>query len=415
MRQRHSPMLERVPVNLSDIDLYDPDSYVDAVPHEMFATLRREAPVFWHPKPDDVGFWCVTRHADIVQVNRDAGLFSSWEQSALIEVPPPDALEMSRLMMLNMDPPQHTQLRKIVNRGFTPKRIRALMEVLEQRAALIVDDIIDRGSCDFVSEVAAELPLQAIAEFLGVPQEDRRMIFDWSNKLIGFDDPEFRTSEEQATEAATQLYAYAEGLAAERQANPRDDIVTALVTAEVDGEALTTNEFDLFFLLLAVAGNETTRNAISHGMLALIEHPDQRQRLLEDPTLIDTTIEEILRWATPVMHFRRTATSDLELHGQAIQAGDGVIMWHMSANRDEDVFDDPYTFDIGREHNPHTMHVAFGGGGPHFCLGANLARAEMKVMFEAILPRIPAMELTAPPQRLRSNFINGIKEMPVGW
>ena len=413
--QRHGPMLERVLVNLSDIDLYDPDNYVDAVPHEMFATLRREAPVFWHAKPDDVGFWCVTRHADIVHVNRDAGLFSSWEQSALMEVPPPDALAMTRLMMLNMDPPQHTQLRKIVNRGFTPKRIRDLMEVLEQRAALIVDDIIDRGSCDFVSEVAAELPLQAIAEFLGVPQEDRRMIFDWSNKLIGFDDPEFRTSEEQATEAATQLYAYAEGLAAERQANPRDDIVTALVTAEVDGEALTTNEFDLFFLLLAVAGNETTRNAISHGMLALIEHPDQRQRLLEDPTLIDTAIEEILRWATPVMHFRRTATSDLELHGQAIQAGDGVIMWHMSANRDEDVFDDPYTFDIGREHNPHTMHVAFGGGGPHFCLGANLARAEMKVMFEAILPRIPAMELTAPPRRLRSNFINGIKEMPVGW
>ena len=408
-------MVEPGAVNLSDIDLYNPDSYVDAVPHEMFRTLRREAPVFWHEKPDDVGFWCITRHADLVHVNRDAGLFSSWEKSALMEVPDPDALEMSRLMMLNMDPPQHTQLRKIVNRGFTPRRIRELMEVLERRATVIVDGIIDEGQCDFVSAVAAELPLQAIAEFLGVPQEDRGKIFEWSNKLIGFDDPEFRTSEEQATEAATQLYAYAEDLAAERQSHPRDDIVTALITAEVGGEALTTSEFDLFFLLLAVAGNETTRNAISHGMLALIEHPDQRQRLLDDPSLIDSAVEEILRWASPVMHFRRTATRDLTLHGQEIKAGDGVIMWHMSANRDEAVFDDPYTFDIGREHNPHTMHVAFGGGGPHFCLGANLARAEMKVMFEALLPRIPAMELVAPARRLRSNFINGIKEMRVGW
>jgi cholest-4-en-3-one 26-monooxygenase len=408
-------MLERVLVNLDDVDLYDPDSYVASVPHEMFATLRREAPVFWHEKPEDTGFWCVTRHADVVQVNRDAALFSSWQNSALMEVPEPDALEMSRLMMLNMDPPEHTQLRKIVNRGFTPKRIRELYSVLEDRARLIVDDIIEKGSCDFVSEVAAELPLQAIAEFLGVPQEDRRRLFDWSNQLIGFDDPEFRTSEEQAQEAATQIYAYAEGLAQERQANPRDDIVTALISAEIDGEALSTNEFDLFFLLLAVAGNETTRNAISHGMLALIEHPDQRQRLLDDPSLIDTAVEEILRWATPVMHFRRTAMADLVLHDQEIKAGDGVLMWHMSANRDEDVFDDPFAFDVGREHNPHTLHVAFGGGGPHFCLGANLARAEIKVMFEALLPRIPDMELAGPVRRLRSNFINGIKEMPVAW
>jgi cytochrome P450 len=215
--------------------------------------------------------------------------------------------------------------------------------------------------------------------------------------------------------ASAELYAYAEGLADERRTDPRDDIVTALITAEVDGEALTTSEFDLFFLLLAVAGNETTRNAISHGMLALLEHPDQRRRLLDDPTLIDTAVEEILRWATPVMHFRRTATRDTVLHDQEIKAGDGVVMWHMSANRDEDVFDDPYAFDVGREHNPHTLHVAFGGGGPHFCLGANLARAEIKVIFEALLARIPDMELDGPVRRLRSNFINGLKEMPVAW
>jgi cholest-4-en-3-one 26-monooxygenase len=402
-------------VQLEDIDLYDPDSYVEAVPHGMFATLRREAPVFWHDKPTGDGFWCITRHADVSAVNRDASLFSSWEQTALMEVPPPEGLEMSRLMMLNMDPPQHTQLRKVVNRGFTPRRIRDLMAVLEQRAASIVDGIIDKGSCDFVTEVAAELPLQAIAEFLGVPQEDRQKIFDWSNQLIGLDDPEFRSSPDQAMVASAELYAYAESLADDRRTDPRDDIVTALITAEVDGEALTTSEFDLFFLLLAVAGNETTRNAISHGMLALLEHPDQRQRLLDDPSLIDTAVEEILRWATPVMHFRRTATRDTVLHGQEINAGDGVVMWHMSANRDEGVFDDPYVFDVGREHNPHTLHVAFGGGGPHFCLGANLARAEIKVIFEALLPRIPSMELAGPVRRLRSNFINGLKEMPVAW
>jgi len=402
-------MVERVLVNLDEIDLYDPDGYVESVPHDMFATLRREAPVFWHDKPGDEGFWCLTRHADISHVNRDATIFSSWAKGALLEVPEPDALEMSRLMMLNMDPPQHTQLRKIVNRGFTPKRIRDLMSVLEQRAQGIVDDIIERGSCDFVSDVAAELPLQAIADFLGVPQEDRRMIFDWSNQLIGFDDPEFRNSEEQAQEAAAQIYAYAEGLAAERQANPRDDIVTALISAEVDGEALTTNEFDLFFLLLAVAGNETTRNAISHGMLALIEHPDQRRRLLDAPTLIDTAVEEILRWATPVMHFRRTATQDVEIHGQKIEAGQGVIMWHISANRDEEVFDDPDAFDVHRHPNP---HLSFGIG-EHFCLGAHLARLEGKVFFEELLATFPSIELTGEPRRVRSNLNNGLKSLPV--
>jgi cholest-4-en-3-one 26-monooxygenase len=403
-------------MRLDEIDLYDPDSFVESVPHEMLATLRREAPVYWHPYPDrEGGFWCVTRHADLVAVNRDAELFSSAAGAVFIDTPEEDQLAMLRLMMLNMDPPEHTKLRKIVNRGFTPRRIRELQDILTARARSIVDDVIEKGECEFVSDLACELPLQAIAEFLGVPQEDRRLIFEWSNTMIGSNDPDFARSHEDIEAASAQLYAYAEGLAEARRTNPRDDIVTNLITAEVDGEALTTHEFDLFFLLLAVAGNETTRNAISHGMLALIEHPEQRQRLLDDPSLIDTAIEEILRWASPVMNFRRTPVRDVEMHGVQIRAGDPVVMWHISANRDEDVFDDPFSFDVGREQNPHTMstHVAFGGGGPHFCLGANLARAEMKVVFQEVLARIPDMELDGAVHRLRSNFINGIKEMPV--
>ncbi len=402
-------------MGLEEVDVFDPDSYVAAVPHEMFAVLRREAPVFWHERPEGPGFWCVTRHEDLVHVNRDSHDFSSWERTALLPEPDQETLEMQRLMMLNMDPPQHSKLRKIVNRGFTPRRIRELQDVLAQRAERIVAEIAGRGECEFVSDVASELPLQAIADFLGVPQEDRRKLFDWSNQLIGSEDPDFQTDAGDPMDAAAQVYAYAESLAQERAADPRDDIVSDLLSATVDGEALSTDEFDLFFMLLAVAGNETTRNAISHGMLALIEHPDQRDRLLADPALIDSAVEEILRWASPVMHFRRTATRDLEIHGTSIAKGDAVVMWHISANRDEEVFDDPFTFDIGREQNPHTMHVAFGGGGPHFCLGANLARAEIKVMFEALLPLLPSIELTGPPRRLRSNFINGLKELPVSW
>jgi cholest-4-en-3-one 26-monooxygenase len=401
-------------VQLSDVDLYSPDSFVDAVPHEMLATLRKEAPVYAHPRPDGSSFWCITKHEDLVTVNRDAHLFSSYQGGVVMLDPlPPETLESMRMMMLNMDPPEHTKLRKIVNKGFTPKRIRELQDVLERRATMIVGEIVERGECEFVKDVACELPLQAIAEFLGVPQEDRHLVFDWSNRMIGSQDPDFGTTPEESQAAAAELYAYSDQLAEDRRKNPRDDIVTALINADVDGEALSQLDFNLFFLLLAVAGNETTRNAISQGMLAFIEHPDQYERLVRDPSLIDSAVEEILRWSTPVMHFRRTAMADIEMRGETINAGDDVVMWHMSANRDEDVFDDAYAFDIGREHNPHTMHVAFGGGGPHFCLGANLARAEIKVMFRELFSRVPDMELAGPARRLRSNFINGLKDMPV--
>ena len=299
------------PVSLDEIDLTDPDAYVDRVPHELFATLRREAPVFWHDDSEG-GFWAVTRHADIVTVNRDWETFSSWRGAVFLRTPPD--LEMSRLMMLNMDPPDHAKLRKLVNRGFTPKRIRELQDVLARRATTIVDGVIERGSCDLVEAVAAELPLQAIAEFLGVPQADRHLVFHWSNTMIGSDDPEYASEKDElgqtpeTMEASAQLYAYAQGLAEDRRATPRDDIVSDLVHAEVDGDRLTDTDFNLFFLLLAVAGNETTRTAISHSVLALAEHPDQRAALRDDPSGWDAALEELLRWSTPVMHFRRTAT-----------------------------------------------------------------------------------------------------------
>jgi cholest-4-en-3-one 26-monooxygenase len=399
-------------VQLSDVDLNDPDNFVAGVPHEMFEVLRREAPVYRHP--DQFGhYWCVTRHADLVEMNRNAKVFSSNRGGTNIPEQSAEDLVMTQSIMLNMDPPDHTKMRKIVNTGFTPRRIRELEQILRTRAATIIDEVAERGSCEFVEEVAAELPLQAIADFLGVPQSDRKLLFELSNNLIGFDDPEFAGNADSAMDAAGQMFVYAQQMADEHRANPRDDIVSDLLAAEVDGERLDDMGFNLFFMLLAVAGNETTRNSISHGMLALMEHPDQRKKLLDDPALLDSAVEEILRWGTPVMHFRRTATEATEIGGQAIEEGDRVVMWHISANRDEAVFDDPYVFDIQRGPNPHLMHVAFGGGGPHFCLGANLARAEMRVMFDEILRRLPDMELAGPVDRLRSNFINGIKRIPV--
>lgn len=399
-------------MQLSDVDLNDPDNFVPGVPHEMFEVLRREAPVYAHPDPWG-HYWCITRHADLVEMNRNAKVFSSWLGGTNIPDLPEDDLGMTRQIMLNMDAPEHTKMRKLVNAGFTPRRIRQLEDVLQQRATSIVDAIVERGECEFVEEVAAELPLQAIADFLGVPQEDRKILFELSNRLIGFDDPEFAANADTAMDAAAEMFVYAQQMADDHRANPRDDIVGDLLAAEVDGEKLDDMGFNLFFLLLAVAGNETTRNSISHGMLALIEHPGERQKLLDDPSRRDSAVEEMLRWASPVMHFRRTTREDVVLGGQEINAGERVVMWHISANRDEAVFDDPYAFDIDRGPNPHLMHVAFGGGGPHFCLGANLARAEMRIMFDELLRRCPDMELAGPVERLRSNFINGIKRMPV--
>jgi len=273
----------------------------------------------------------------------------------------------------------------------------------------IIDAVASRGACDFVTDIAAELPLQVIAEMMGIPVEDRHMLFEWSNRLIGFDDPEFQTSLEDGKLAAMEMWGYAHQLAEKRKAHPQDDLVSALMQAEVDGEHLTEMEFDAFFILLAVAGNETTRNLISGGMLALLEHPAERDRLLNDMSLLPPAVEEMLRWVTAVNHFRRTTTADTQIRGQKIREGEKVVVFYPSANRDEEVFPQPQKFDVSRSPNE---HLAFGIG-EHFCLGSNLARMEIRIMFEEILRRLPDIELSGPVRRLRSNFINGIKEMPI--
>jgi cholest-4-en-3-one 26-monooxygenase len=397
-------------MSLDTIDLTDKDTFVHGVPHDWFASLRRDAPVFWHEEEDGPGFWCVTRYDDVVTVNRDNQIFSSSRGAVFMWDLPESALEQQRLMMLNMDPPMHTRYRRLVNKGFTPRMVSELETKARERARAILDKVTPRGECDFVVDVAAELPLQVIADVLGVPQEDRHKMFDWSNRMVGSDDPEYGVTEEEAQLASMELFAYANKLAEEKRGEAGQDLISILSDAEVDGERLTQLEIDLFFMLLTVAGNETTRNQVSHGLLALLEHPDQLERLRANRELLPGAVEEMLRWASPVMHFRRTATEDLILGGQAIAAGDKIVIWYVSANRDEKVFDDPMRFDIERSPNE---HVAFGGGGPHFCLGANLARMEIRVLFDELLDRWSHLELAGEPTRLRSNFINGIKHIPL--
>jgi cholest-4-en-3-one 26-monooxygenase len=396
--------------SLADIDLTNPDAFVAGVPHEWFTRLRREAPVFWHTEVDGPGFWAVTSYDEFVTVNRDPQTYSSSRGAVFLWDMPEEALEQQRLLMLNMDPPLHTRYRLLINKGFTPRMVSALEDTMRDRTREILDRVAERGECDFVVDVAAELPLQVIADLMGVPQEDRHKLFDWSNRMVGGNDPEYGLTEEDNAVASMELYAYAAELANQKRANPSDDLISVLSQAEVDGERLSGLEIDLFFLLLSVAGNETTRNLISHGLVALLEHPDQLAKLRVNPDLMGSTIEEMLRWASPVMQFRRTAMVDHELGGQPIKDGDKIVFWHISANRDETKFADPFTFDIARSPNE---HVAFGGGGPHFCLGANLARMEIRVMFEELLVRFPEMEITGEVSRLRSNFINGIKHIPL--
>jgi cholest-4-en-3-one 26-monooxygenase len=313
-------------------------------------------------------------------------------------------------MMLMMDPPNHTKLRLLVNKGFTPRMIGRLDEHIRDIAKAIVDEVASRGECDFVVEVAAQLPLRVIVEMMGVPDADRPKIFEWTNRLIGSEDPEYNVSRDEAIGAATEMFMYSTELAAEKRKNPGDDIISTLLQAEVEGNRLTDTEFNLFFQLLAVAGNETTRNLISNGMNFMFEHPDQWAKLVDDRSLLPGAIDEMLRYASPVMYMRRTAPEDFELRGQTIREGEKMALWYISANRDEDVFEDPQRFDVTRSPNE---YVAFGGGGPHFCLGANLAKLEIRVMFEELLNRLPDIARAGDIQRLRSNFINGIKHMPV--
>jgi cholest-4-en-3-one 26-monooxygenase len=401
--------------DVTPVDLSDSRSFVPGVPHAWLAWLRRNDPVHWQDEPGGPGFWAVTRYEDCVTVNRDYERFSSAARGTMpFEMPDAD-IEQQGLNMLNMDPPLHTRYRRLVNKGFTPRMVRDLEASIHRAADSILDGVVERGDADFVTDVSAELPLQVIADLLGVPQEDRHRMFEWSNRMVGNEDPEYQesASAEAALVAAMELYGYASTLFGQKRLDPHEDLMSALTTVEVEGERLSELELELFFLLLTVAGNETTRNLMSGAMHAFFAYPEQWQRLVADRGLLPTAVDEMLRFVTPVMNFRRTAMADVELSGRLVRAGEKVVFWHASANRDEDVFGpDAAVFDVGRSPNP---HIAFGGGGPHFCLGANLARMEIRVMFEHLLERVPDIRQDGEMQRLQSQFINGVKHLPVAF
>jgi cholest-4-en-3-one 26-monooxygenase len=391
-------------------DLNDPDVFVRGVPFETFAHWRRTDAVHLTRHPDGHSYWSVTSYDEVVAASRDGQLFSNERGGVFMFEMEEEMLAQQNMLMLMMDPPRHTRYRLLVSRAFTPRNIRALEEYIDRTATEIVDNVVERGECDFVTDIAAEPPLQVIAEMMGVPQQDRKLIFDWSNKMVGSEDPEFAHEPGDAENAMTELFAYSHALVDERRANPRDDIITALTQAELEGDVLSELEIDLFFLLLAVAGNETTRNLTANGMAALFQNRDQLAKLQGDLSLMTSATEEMLRYCAPVMYFRRTATADTELGGKAIKAGDGVVLWYISANRDEKYFDSPDSFRVDRTPNE---HIAFGGRGPHFCLGANLARSEINKIYVEVYSRLHNLELAGDISRLRSNFINGIKHMPV--
>jgi cytochrome P450 len=396
-----------------EIDVVSHGQWAEGVPFEKFAWLREHAPVArMRGTEDDMPrhYWGLTRHEDVVEAGRVWETFSSQRGSVHLTDHQTEQELSEFRTIIDTDPPAHTRLRRIVNRGFTPRAVAAIEDHYRLVAGRIIDGAIETGRVDFVTAVAAELPLVAIAELLGVPVDDRHRIFEWTNQMVGRTDPEYDRGPDAPVAAAGELYAYANALARERRAEPRDDIITKLIT-EVDGDALAEHEFELFVLALSVAGNETTRNAISHGLHALLEHPEAMALLRSDTeALIDSAVEEIVRWATPVIRFRRTTQCPVEIRGIEIPEGEAVVLFYTSANRDERAFVDPMRFDITRDPNP---QVAFGGGGPHFCLGANLARLEIKVMFEELLARTSSIAAAGPPQRLRSSFINGIKHLPV--
>jgi cholest-4-en-3-one 26-monooxygenase len=381
------------------------------VPHDQFDRLRREAPVHWHPEPDGRGFWAVTKHADVRAVSHDWRTFSSELGATFIPDQTEEALAQLRLSILNMDPPRHHWYRRLVAKAFTPRMIERLVEEIDRRAVAVIDSVIDRHEAEFVSEIAAQVPVQMICEMIGLEPELWPKMVEASNDLIGSrNDPEFAHVDPNL--ASAEIYALCDAVAEDRRQRPRDDLMTALVEAEIDGQRLDNLELNLFFISLVVAGNETTRNLINHALLALLEHPDQAQRLRDDPSLWDTAVEEMLRWGSSIHNFRRTATCDTELRGVPIAAGDKVVIYYASANRDEDVFPEPHRFDVGRTPND---HMAFGGGGVHYCLGANLARAEIRATMRQIVERLPNIRLAGPVERLTSDFVNGIKRMPVTW
>lgn len=397
-------------------DFTDPALWADRSPVEEFALLRRTSPVWWNAQSDetsggfnDGGYWVVSKLEDVKELSRNPELYSSQQKGSIVRLPgdiTPDQMQLTEALLVNMDPPKHSKVRRIVAKGFTPRAVEELRDALTDRAHRIVHEAKKSGGGDFVTQVACELPLQAIAELLGVPQEDRRKVFDWSNQMLNYDDPEYG----DPTVASAEILGYAWNMAEQRRSCPADDIVTQLVNADVDGDGLASDEFGFFVILLAVAGNETTRNAITHGMKAFVDNPEQWE--LYRAQRPRTAPDEIVRWATPVTAFQRTATEDHVLGGQEIKKGQRLGLFYSSANFDEDGFDEPFAFDIRRDPNP---HVGFGGTGTHYCVGANLARLEIDLMFNAIADAMPDLSSVSDPVRLRSGWINGIKSWQVRY
>ena len=430
--------------------VFDPETYVTGVPYDALARLRRRSPVAWVDEvpvlgwPGGPGFWLVLRHADVESVMRRPALFSSWLGATQIRDPATaDALGYVRRMMLNMDPPEHSRLRRLLTRSFTPRAIARLEQRIREHARLVCARVLagPRGECDFAKDLAADLPLLTLADVLGVPEQDRWLLFDWSNRVIGYQDPDYASSAEFDPSGATpmarealalrpepgadgrmpdprtregmpDLYAYAHLLADEKRRRPGDDVMSILLAqVDDDGGRVDVEEFENMFWLFAVAGNETLRNGLPGACIALLEHPDAQHELRADPAAMPGATDEMLRWWTPVMTFRRTATADCELAGQHIRAGDKVVVSFTSANRDEAAFRDADRFDIRRHPNPHLVF----GHGPHFCLGAHLARAQMRALFAEMLARTSALAYADEPSFLRSNFQRGVKRLPIAW
>jgi cholest-4-en-3-one 26-monooxygenase len=398
-------------------DFTDPDIYAERLPVDELAQMRKVAPIWWNEQPldkggfGDGGFWVVTKHKDVKEVSRRSDVFSSLEKTALpryADGTVKEQIDSGKFVLLNMDAPHHTHLRKIVSRAFTPRAVEQLRADLAERAREIAASALAEGRGDFVEQVSCELPLQAIAGLLGVPQADRMKLFHWSNQMVGDQDPEFANND--AISASVELITYGMQMAAERSASPGDDLVTKLVQADVEGHKLSDDELGFFVVLLAVAGNETTRNSITQGMMAFTDFPDQWELFKSERP--PTAADEIVRWATPVTSFQRTALQDTELDGVPIEKGQRVVMFYRSANFDEEVFEDPFRFNIFRDPNP---HVGFGGTGAHYCIGANLARMTIDLMFNAIADAMPDLTPIEQPERLRSGWLNGIKHWQVDY
>jgi cytochrome P450 len=395
-----------------DINLISPETFAaTGHPWEQYAWLRKNAPVYWHDEPNGPGFWAITKYEDVRTISRMPKVFSSYETSVMLPDPDPMGLYAQRLMMLNMDPPQHDRFKLLVSRGFTPKNAPLLRPKIEELARDIVDAVLAKGECDFVTEIAGRLPSGLIAELMGMPRVDGERLYDLTEIMHTNDDaiapPEMKMN------SVGEMLGYAQSVADLKRQSPGDDLATILVNAEVDGDHLTDEEFQWFFLLLVNAGGDTTRNLLAAGLQLLFDHPDQRTKLIGDlDGLLGSAIEEMLRYCSPVTHFKRTAMQDTVVGGQSIKTGERVVMFYGSANRDEDIFENADAFDVSRHPNP---HVAFGAGGPHLCLGMHVARVELAVMFRELLTRMPHIEAGGPIERMHSSFIAGVHRMPIKY